>query len=95
MTKSPLHNLLLAVLAVSALASMALCWMYINNARQFRSLNNQMAFINQRGQLTQALVGDIMEYSKRNSAIDPILESIGAKPKAGQPAPAATKPATK
>jgi hypothetical protein len=86
MSKSPLNTLLLAILTVSTLASVGLCFMYISNARQFRSLNNQVAFINQRNQAIQALANDAIEYSKRNPAIDPILQSIGAKPKAGQPA---------
>ena len=92
MSKSSLNSLLVAVLAVSALTSVGLCFKYISNARQFRALNTQMSFINQRMTAVQALAADAVEYSKRNPAIDPILETIGAKPKSGQPA---SKPGAK
>jgi hypothetical protein len=84
MNKSPLPTILLAVLAVSALASVVLCWQYIGNTRQLRQLNTTAAQINNNRALVQALAADAVEYSKRNPAIDPLLESIGAKPaKAG------------
>jgi len=86
MSKSPLNTLLLAVLTVSALASLGLCYLYSSNARQLRMWNTQVAFINQRSGAIQALAADAMEYSKHNPAIDPILQSIGAKPKTAQPA---------
>jgi hypothetical protein len=39
----------------------------------------------------QSLVNDTMEYSRRNPAIDPVLQSLGLKaptaPTAAQPAP--------
>jgi hypothetical protein len=41
-----------------------------------------------------ALANDTLEYSKKNPAIDPILESVGLKP-AKSNVPAAVKPATK
>jgi len=50
-------------------------------------INNNRATIN-------ALANDVMEYSKKNQAIDPILESVGLKPGKSN-LPATTKPTTK
>ena len=83
----------MGVLTISALASVGLCWSYIGSAREFRALQAQAGMINNNRALIHALANDAMEYSKRNPAIDPILESVGLKPKS---APAAgTKPAAK
>jgi hypothetical protein len=86
MKNSPLISILLAVLALSALCSVVLCWVYIQNSREFRSLQGQANYINsinnRRAGLT-ALINDALDYSKTNRAIDPILESVGAKPKPG------------
>jgi hypothetical protein len=40
------------------------------------------------------LANDVMEYSKKNQAIDPILESVGLKPGKSN-LPASTKPTNK
>jgi hypothetical protein len=89
MNKSPLPTILLAVLAVSALASVVLCWQYISNTRQLRQLNTSAAQINNNRAIINALATDALEYSKRNPSIDPLLESIGAKPAKAGTAPAA------
>jgi hypothetical protein len=54
---------------------------------QATMINNNRATIN-------ALANDVMEYSKKNQAIDPILESVGLKPGKSN-LPATTKPTTK
>lgn len=84
MKNSPITTVLLGLLAVSAIASALLSAVYIANAREFRKLNTQVMFINQRTAAITSLANDAMEYSKRNPAIDPILESVGAKQRAGQ-----------
>ncbi len=91
MKNSSTTAVLLGLLAVSAVASALLSAFYIGNAREFRKLNSQVMFINQRTAAISSLANDALEYSKRNPAIDPILESVGAKPKPGQaPAKSAT-----
>ena len=96
MKKSPLTVILLGVLAVSAVASVVFCLLYLLNTRQLHRFQTQAAMIQYRQSLINALATDALEYSKKNPAIDPILESVGAKPaKAGlTPAPT-NKPATK
>jgi hypothetical protein len=94
MKNSPLTTVLLGLLTVSALASVVLCWLYISSTRQVRALQTQVNIINNNRTVMTALANDAIEYSKRNPAIDPILESIGLK--AGKtPAPATPKPTTK
>jgi hypothetical protein len=94
MKNNPMTTVLLGVLTASALLSVGLCWRYISNTRDLRAFQVQAAMINNNRTMINALLNDAVEYSKRNSAIDPILESVGAKP--GKSAPAATsKPTTK
>ena len=94
MKNNPLTTILLGVLTLSALTSVVLCWLYISNTRELRTLQTQATLINNNRALINALAVDTVEYSKTHPAIDPILESAGLKP--GKSAPAATtKPATK
>jgi hypothetical protein len=93
MKKSPLATVLLVILTVSALLSVVQCWMYISAARELRMLQTQAAMVNNNQALINALAAETFEYSKKNPAIDPILEAAGIKPKAG--APATNRPATK
>jgi len=94
MKNSPLTTILLGVLTLSALASVGLCWAYISNTRELRSLQNQAALINNNRAMINALAADTVEYSKTHPAIDPLLETMGLKPAKAAPA-AASKPATK
>ena len=94
MKNNPLTTVLLGALTISALLSVGLCWRYISNTRELRSLQAQATIINNNRTVINALANDTVEYSKKNPAIDPILESAGLKP--GKAAPTATnKPATK
>lgn len=99
MKQSPLTTALLFILVASALASVVLCWVYISNARELRVLQGQAAMVNNNRAYINALASDALEYSKKNPAIDPILEAAGIKPGKSAPAPgagaASTKPASK
>jgi len=94
MNKSPLTKVLLGVLTIIALWSLVLCYSFIAKSRELRTLNAQAAQINFRQQAANALVMDVLEYSKKNPAINPILESIQAKSNA-TPAAAPAKSPTK
>ena len=94
MKNSPLTTILLGVLTLSALASVLLCWLYISNTRQLRSLQTQAAMINNNRTIINALVADTLEYSKTHAAIVPVLESMGINLGKTNPA-AGSKPATK
>jgi hypothetical protein len=83
MKNSPLASVLLVLLACAALGSLILCGMYIHTTRELRSLQSDAAAINQKQGYMNSLAGDLIEYSKRNPAIDPLLESINLKPRTG------------
>ena len=85
------------LLAASALASVVLVFFFCLNARSLRSIQIQASNVNQRRMAWPGLINDAVEYSKKNPAIDPLLEAIGAKPPKNAPAAAAapTKAATK
>jgi len=89
-----MSTVLLGVLTLSALASVVLCLLFTTNTRQKNLLQSQATAIINKRTIINALVNDVVEYSKKNQAIDPILDSVGLKP--GKSTPAATsKPATK
>jgi hypothetical protein len=81
------------VLAGSLLLSLFLCFQFFNQTREARLLQGQVAAYQNSSVFLNLLVKDAQDYSTRNPEINPILESIGAKPKVA-PA-AATKSANK
>jgi len=83
MKNSPLTTVLLVALGISAVCSLVMCWLYIGAAREFRQLQSQAGAIQARNNAVTSLVRDALEYSKQNPQIDPLLESIGAKPHSG------------
>ncbi len=85
MKNNQLTTILLGLLTLSALASMVLCWLYISNSRELRGIQAQIAAINNRNVGVNSLANDVLEYSKKNPAIDPLLVSVGLKP--GKAAP--------
>ena len=94
MKNNPMTTVLLGVLTLSALASVVLCLLFTTNTRQRNLLQSQATAIINKRTIINALANDVGEYSKKNQAIDPILESFNLKP--GKSAPAATnKPPTK
>ncbi len=92
MNKSPLPKLLLAILAVIAVWSVVLCWVYIKRAKQVRDTQLMMNLMNSRQQLFGMLVNDSAEYAKHSPAMEQLLRSINTTPPTAVPA---TKPATK
>jgi hypothetical protein len=82
----------MSALVVSAICSLIMCWLYIGAAREFRQLQQQANNIQGRRMALQSLLADAIEYSKQNPAIDSLLESVGAKTKAGTSTPPAAKP---
>ncbi len=94
MKNNSLTTILLGVLTVSTLLSVGFCWRYVASTRELRTLQTQASMINNNRTMINSLASDAVEYSKKNPAIDPILESVGLKPGKSAPA-AAAKPATK
>ena len=86
MKNSPLTTFLLAVLALSAVLSVVFCSLYVSSTRELRSLQGQLNVINNRAAAISSLASEALEYSKRNPAIDPILEAAGVKLSKSSPA---------
>jgi hypothetical protein len=97
MKNDPLSAILVGVLFLSAVLSLLFCGLHTKDSRDLRIMQNQIGSINQHNANLNALIREVMEYSKKNPAINPILTSFGvataSKPVA--PAASATKPATK
>ena len=94
MNKSPLTTILLAVLFISTVASIGLCYLCTRNAMRLVELQTQVAFAQTRSAFIAALAKDVVDYSAKNPAIDPILEAAGVKP-SKTPQATTAKPAGK
>ena len=85
MQKDPLISALVGALFLGAAVVLALAVGFEMHARHIRRLQPQLVQIQNSKLVIDALAGDAVEYSKRNPAIDPILQSVGMKP-GGKPA---------
>lgn len=83
MNKSPATTFLLVVLVISSLASVLFCGLYVHYAMQLRDAQRAAATAQNYRATFASLMSDVMEYSRKNQAIDPLLETAGFKPKPG------------
>ena len=87
-----LVGMLLVVAAFTAWFAVTFNLSYL----QLRRLQARAATYTNNRALVQNLAGDLVEYSKRNPAIDPVLQSLGLKAANPATAPAASpKPVTR
>jgi hypothetical protein len=93
MNKSPLTTFLLAVLLISALGSVGLCYLCTRNAIRLVEMQQEVAFAQSRNAFIASLIKDSVEYSSKDPAINPILEAAGIQPP--KPAPPAGKTGAK
>jgi hypothetical protein len=94
MKKSPSTTVLLVILVITSLLSVLCCGLYIRSTMRLRDLQRTYAAQQQYRNFFLALMRDSIEYSKRNPAIDPLLEAANLKPKANVAA-TTNKPAGK
>jgi hypothetical protein len=59
---------------------------------QGQKLQGQLAVANRNREIVRAMATDALEYSKKNPALDPLLQQLELKPK---PAAPAAKPSTR
>ncbi len=83
--KNFLPGVLAVLILLGVLLAAALSYGYVQGLREFRQSQARAAAMNRNRTLLQALAADTMEYSKHDSSIDPILQSVGLKAK-GTPA---------
>lgn len=89
MKNSQLTSTLMGLTAFSAAASIILCGLMISSSRELMVLRLQANEVNNRRIAASSLISELAEYSKRNPAIEPILQSLAPK------TPAPTKTAAK
>jgi hypothetical protein len=87
-------TLLRVVLVISVLLSLVFFWGGISKERQLRELRPQAALVNNNLGLMNSLANDVAEYSKKNPAIIPIMESANLRT-AKPAATAVSRPGTK
>ena len=92
MKSNPFTTALTWLLGTSVILSIIFSIQYLFRTRELRSLQAQVAQYQVTQQHLNQLLNDLVEYSKHDSAIEPILETVGLK---RNPAAAATKPAAK
>lgn len=93
MKNSPFNAIFVAAVVVSSLWSIWLCYTLISRTRDLRLLQAQANVVNYQQAFVANLAGEAVEYSKKNPAIDPLLESLGIKQRSN--AAATNKPAGK
>ena len=83
------NAILTVLLAISVLLSVMFCLQYSFQARELRRISGQINHINMYRSWVQSLANDCLQYSEKNPAINPILQSVGLTNST------AAKPATK
>ena len=79
MRKYSFAALLVGLLFISAAATAVQVLRLAFATRDMRRLQPRIIEINARLNLAQALLNDTLEYSKRNPAIDPLLQAMNFK----------------
>ena len=80
MKKRSSTTMLSLLAGLTALASVVLCLAQIHYSRQLRATQAQLLQVNKNRNLMNRLASDLYSYSKTNSAIKPLLDSVGLQP---------------
>lgn len=83
--KNQLLLILTGLLFVCAIVAAIGAAAYFNASTELRVLQTEAARMDSGRNLARVLAAEAVEYSKRNPAIDPILQSVGAKPVPASP----------
>lgn len=87
------NSILTGFLVVSLAVSILYSYHCVKHGRDSREMSLQILTNQVNGALLQSLIKDCAVYSEKNSAMNPILESIGLK--ISGPAGATAKPKTR
>lgn len=71
---------LIVLIFFSALFSLFCVFLSMRGTGELRGLQAQAARVENSRNLLRAIAAESIEYSKRNPAIDPVLQSVGLKP---------------
>lgn len=84
------------LLATSVILSIVFCLQFVFRTRELRTLQGEMARYQNTHAMLNVLLNDLAAYSRRDPAINPILESLGIRMGRTNPAAAtAPKPSAK
>jgi hypothetical protein len=87
-------TLLVGLVGLEVLVAGVLCVRYLNVTALSPKLQERIDEVNRSQALVKSLANDILEYSKRNPAIDPLLQQFGLKARPAIPGtPTVTPPA--
>lgn len=86
-------TILLAALALSAVASLFMCWQYSSRTVELRRMNAQGAAISDIRNRAQGLLAETAEYAKRNPKMQALLDTMKTNAAAGRPPAAPNLPA--
>ncbi len=89
MRNSAFTQLLMGLAALSIVATAALVYRYLYTVHKMNLLASEVAARTRSRTMVNALVSDLVEYSKRDPSIDPILQSVNIKPRPTASAPSA------
>ena len=95
MKSNPLGPFLVGVFVACALVVAWLSLKYFFSMREFAKLNIRAVSINNTRTAVQSLANEAVEYSRRNPAIDPVLEKFDVKARGTNAAAAGTPPSSK
>ena len=81
--------ILVGLLLASSFCATGLSVWYVFSARQNMQAQREIAVLNARGNALRSLMGESIEYSKRNPAMVPVLQSWNILPRASTNQPTA------
>lgn len=87
MKEKSLTSILITILLVFVCAAAALGYLYNRRVNRLRQVQAAVGAMQQGNTAIQMIGTDVIEYSAKNPAIDPLLQSFGLKP-----APSAAQP---
>ncbi|MBI2928697.1 MAG: hypothetical protein HYY24_23795 [Verrucomicrobia bacterium] len=92
MTSNRLSTILLGLLFALSVFVAGLSLICVLNVRTLNRLQARAFYINNDRAVLQALLNDCVEYSRRNPAMEAVLQYVGVKPKQAATQPPAKAP---
>jgi len=85
MKRESIATLLVATVFLLVLATTFFCFRTVQLGRTQRRYQQEASAINQNRLVLQRLVAECLDYSRKNQAILPVLDSVGVRARAAAP----------
>jgi len=79
MNRDPVTTAIAVILLLSVTATAGLCYWFLQCTRQHQIAQAEWNRLNRNRALLQQMAVETVEYSKKNPAIVPLLESLGVR----------------